>query len=617
MIPPESLQRLSNSCRTELAALQCQRDAPGKNDSALICSLIAGASDGTSFQTPYLAIAVTASTLAVILNVFVVITLSKNRRLHTVANFLISLMCGNNMLWSMLTFSTVPQLNTYRPQLCSLRIFLVHSCRQTYLVLIVAITFARYLIIVRGYSYPPNKTNISVCTAIVVTLSVAFSVPGYWINWGLCKKAFAWTPQRYAITLLGKCTGANVSIWVLGAEIVFGMGVLIFSYTSILCKVVRSRRGLRGYGDPVPHCGAHSTMRGVSCNTAHIGTFSLEDGNRRAPCARERTGFSSNRRSSRHIGVLPRGETTCASTPEPFVIYDRQRNFEWSSDRVLADDKCEIYSSELGTAQSPRANRVSIQRGARSDVSAVTFSDGCLGSKDDNSSEEANLQGQQDHAEHTSREKVPSGLTSSSNARNAGVRPLKTQSSHGFSETQVESRPPEVKGDNIGATNHGGSKVSTFAASLSGGSNTPKPVSILKRKRTTISTLPSLAARSPRPVPAPGASSALHSAATSSTAAPARAPADKRRVDIVTGICLAVLLLAFLSSFLPDITLMVIHYNRRDCLVFPGRRMKAAIMLLLTGGATAISSPIIYVVFSRDFRQAFLDTVSGCRRCYR
>ncbi|KAF0306281.1 hypothetical protein FJT64_022158 [Amphibalanus amphitrite] len=85
------------------------------------------------------------------------------------------------------------------------------------------------------------------------------------------------------------------------------------------------------------------------------------------------------------------------------------------------------------------------------------------------------------------------------------------------------------------------------------------------------------------------------------------------RVDIVATMALVAFLATFFISFAPYIA--VVHYKllRANCITMPGTRYVLFSLVISSGGITAICTPLVCVIFSRDFRQAFRRTCSRFR----
>ncbi|KAF0288777.1 hypothetical protein FJT64_012863 [Amphibalanus amphitrite] len=93
-------------------------------------------------------------------------------------------------------------------------------------------------------------------------------------------------------------------------------------------------------------------------------------------------------------------------------------------------------------------------------------------------------------------------------------------------------------------------------------------------------------------------------------------PAVRRtgRVDVVATMAMITYLLTFLISFAP--ILAVSHYTSDlKCVVMPSERYYIFTMITTSGGVTAVLNPLVCVIFSKDFREAFIRSFHRCVRC--
>ncbi|KAF0288986.1 hypothetical protein FJT64_012666 [Amphibalanus amphitrite] len=86
-----------------------------------------------------------------------------------------------------------------------------------------------------------------------------------------------------------------------------------------------------------------------------------------------------------------------------------------------------------------------------------------------------------------------------------------------------------------------------------------------------------------------------------------RPRASRRRVDIVAGASLAGCLLLFLAAFIPVLFIASVMAGT-PCAILPWRRLVTMVSIVLGSGGAAVFSAVLLVVFSRDFRQAFVRT---------
>ncbi|KAF0307603.1 hypothetical protein FJT64_021092 [Amphibalanus amphitrite] len=76
------------------------------------------------------------------------------------------------------------------------------------------------------------------------------------------------------------------------------------------------------------------------------------------------------------------------------------------------------------------------------------------------------------------------------------------------------------------------------------------------------------------------------------------------RVDIVATMALVAFLATFFISFTPYIA--AVHYEKSlkaQCVILPGARYVLFSLVVSSGGITVICTPLVCVIFSRDFQE--------------
>ncbi|KAF0289740.1 hypothetical protein FJT64_012042 [Amphibalanus amphitrite] len=95
---------LSSRCLLRTPQLRCQRlavsTAAGANTSRLVCAASDGQERATDMYAALVALSVLIVPVAALLNLAVVVTVYMNRRLHTVINVLVTVLCMNNVMWT-------------------------------------------------------------------------------------------------------------------------------------------------------------------------------------------------------------------------------------------------------------------------------------------------------------------------------------------------------------------------------------------------------------------------------------------------------------------------------------------------------------------------------------
>ena len=252
--PLPEMNATTNSCLWSMPQLRCQRLVAGDNNSRLVCA----ASDGQEGASDMYAALVSLSALivpaAVLLNLAVVVTVYMNRRLHTVINVLVTVLCMNNVMWTGIPIILVSFPNLRQPWTCPTFWFFFVVTRSVMFTSIVMITLLRYFIVVKNHSFPPNKCNI----ASFVTATLAVGVTKWMVqslfNELKCQKEVAWTPDNFAIIDKLDTTSnvAPVSILLVLLEYGSGITILSFCYVKILRKNVQSRERLQQFSNGQP-----------------------------------------------------------------------------------------------------------------------------------------------------------------------------------------------------------------------------------------------------------------------------------------------------------------------------------------------------------------------------
>ena len=88
-----------------------------------------------------------------------------------------------------------------------------------------------------------------------------------------------------------------------------------------------------------------------------------------------------------------------------------------------------------------------------------------------------------------------------------------------------------------------------------------------------------------------------------------RANQSPVRVDIVATVSMTAFIIIFLLRVSPLLALGIVNKSA-ECVILPTMRIYLYIILIVSGGLTAIVSPFVLVLFSGDFRQALRDTFS-------
>ena len=114
----------SNSCVLYMPELSCHREAGPHNSSRLVCASIDGQERAPGLYAVVVALSVFIVPLAVLLNLAVVVTVYMNRRLHTVINVLVTVLCMNNVMWTGIPIIIVSHPSLRQPAACQGFLFL-------------------------------------------------------------------------------------------------------------------------------------------------------------------------------------------------------------------------------------------------------------------------------------------------------------------------------------------------------------------------------------------------------------------------------------------------------------------------------------------------------------
>ncbi|KAF0296098.1 hypothetical protein FJT64_006419 [Amphibalanus amphitrite] len=252
-LPPGLVPNLSSECLLKIAEfLECHERRGAADHSELVCTPHSGQEGGISTRSAHAifvtVIAVTVA-LTVVLNSAVIVTIAVNRRLHTLVNYLVSLLCANQLAWIVFPIAE-SSLNVHLyDSLCLLRYIVMQSTTSMNFGLIVTITLLRYLIVVRNHSYPGGKQNMLVFT-VLAGLPCTFR----WLLFraddnGRCGTLFASTPDGYDINQPAERHEPLRTFIIILIEYIIGLTIVGFCYYKILAKALASRRRLRRHSN--------------------------------------------------------------------------------------------------------------------------------------------------------------------------------------------------------------------------------------------------------------------------------------------------------------------------------------------------------------------------------
>ena len=239
------MPNVSRQCLRKMQEqLVCYASYNSDNTSKLICDP-KDDDDGSKTaraHATFMTVAVVTATLAIALNLMVLLTIGFSKKLYTLVNYLVSLLCVNQFIWAAIAITEAFDLAIVSPTFCTIRVVGFSSTLSLNFMLVVTITLLRYLLMVRNHSYPANWQNVFLFTCIPL-LACALQI--VWLSSSAteqCGTLLSWTSAGYMISKLSKRKHAPTTLFVMAIQYATGFAVLFFCYVSILAKVIRSRR---------------------------------------------------------------------------------------------------------------------------------------------------------------------------------------------------------------------------------------------------------------------------------------------------------------------------------------------------------------------------------------
>ena len=539
---PDVLVNLSSQCLHHLQELECYICITSDNISKLVCDSKDGNDAATTAKhhTAFMSVAVVTALLAIVLNSTVLLTIFLSRKLHTIVNYLVALLCLNQLFWTVFPVIEMCDLPVLVPQFCTVRYIMYFIPTTWTFSLIVTVTLVRYSLVVHNHSYPTNWQNILLFTIIPVLPGIAQLKLLMDHTSGQCGAIFATTSAGHTITRLPpRKYIAEFGILII-AECVAGFTVLFFCYFRILAKIIASRK---------------------------LVTSSLRNGQ------------------------------TTTGIRQPVASRTRR-----------------LYSCFTGRAQSdlPTADQQPLPG-----IPLATFP-------------------------RSGADQRPLGDTAASRLHPATGRQMTSKQTPATSE-RSHLRPPTpqrcgkstqniARRTKAGLHGRGSSSDPADCWRCTPGPSTqrevvttPSPLTCTPGPSTqrVAATTPSVLTITVRPVNEP--SSGAGTSATSGEEPPSREtrrapPAELTarglqtgKVDVIATMAMVTYLGTFILSFAPYLG---IHQYAKElrCILMPGARYHVFTLILSSGGFMAVATPLVCVIFSQDFREAF---VHCCRRFWR
>ena len=240
------MEGLSGDCRLFAEELLRCHARPGPdNSSTPVCELREDAGDRMDTSTVhslFLSVIGVTVLLAVVLNLVVILTIAFNKKLHTMVNYLTSLLCFNQLVWVIFPVIEIKLNEFLSPGLCALRHHVLQISTSADFGLIVTITLLRYLMVVRNHSYPARCQNMLFFTGIALLPFIFRVLMFSRADNGLCGHFLAETPDGYAINTVPTRHRQLRTLIILLIEHIVGLCALAFCYANILAKTCASEK---------------------------------------------------------------------------------------------------------------------------------------------------------------------------------------------------------------------------------------------------------------------------------------------------------------------------------------------------------------------------------------
>ena len=547
---------LSSQCLLETPQLSCRRQDGPDNTSRLVCASSDGQERATDMYAVLVALSVLIVPLAVLFNLAVVVTVYLNRRLHTVINVLVTVLCMNNVMWTGMPILCVFAVNFIVPLHCTLRSFFYLATRHICFSVIVIITVLRYLLVVKNRSFPADRKN----TYIFIFFAVGPSLLKFYLrgfqDHSKCRKALAWSPDGYTIIGIFRNPVSWVSVAVVSTEYISGLLVIAFCYVRILIKIFLSKRRLKKRRDAALARAQQRPPRSISSQHSQ------------AESSQERSIPRNGNGQERHTTTL-----------ENMMRMVRRHNATKTAPSCPAE---------------PGPSRLPPTHGRNSVLPAPL-------------TEPARIAG------HTQSE--PPGTVLKEAADVAGESAAAAQNDGSSQPVPAmlltEPQPPSVSSH---PDTDDGSATSASSTSRMKPSQPPQERSSTSRDRDIDHIASNNLILQPTNLLRVGPFHSASGRSTSSASTVAlrerpRRPANQpaARVDIVATVSMTAFILIFFVVVSPLWTLQLVNKSA-ECVILPTMRIFLYIILIVTGGVAAIASPFVLVLFSGDFRQALRDT---------
>ena len=575
----------SNSCILNMPQLSCRRQDGPDNTSRLVCASSDGQERATDMYAVLVALSVLIVPLAVLFNLAVVVTVYLNRRLHTVINVLVTVLCMNNVMWTGIPVIIVSHPDFRQPAACQGFFFFFIVNRSVMFATIVLITVLRYLIVVKDHSYPTSKRNVAFIVTAALIMGVTKWMVQFYSGELRCQDEVAWTPDNFVIVKKLDSTvkmAAPISHWIRLLEYGTGITTLVFCYVKILTKAIRSRIRMQKISNALEQ--AVDQVAGPS----KAANFKRKLTRKQKPI---QPNSDENFQQSLHlpstsglqppVGDGPNRELT----PLPSCL--TVRSCLKTSSAILPEVEPDAPStSQLLRSAVPQCQPPSTSPQLMSEEPSSTGSAELAGS-----------------AGPTERQPVTSALDGTQPAGENGTvtaeQPsVRCTASIGLAPRPSELlsamtlRPPRLLSAMTLRPSRLLETITRVPEELSPEAGAEPAIALVNASEVVSGITPGVTAEG-RPGP--------------STQQPLRPRAGRRRVDIVAGVSMVGCLLIFLIAAAPMV-FITWYLPGTECVILPGRRLLTFVVIVVSTGSAAVFSALMLVAFSRDFRQAFVRT---------
>ena len=529
----------------------------------LVCAARDGPERAAGMFTALVTLSAILVPLSVLLNLLVAITVIANRKLHTVINVLVTVLCANNILWTGFPVLAIRHISLPDMVMCFVMSSFFIIIRSISFTTIVIITVLRYLMVVRNRSYAVRGKSVFV----FVSMTVLPSLVKYLIRVSHsslpCHHLEAWSPDGFAIGYKSK----NIDRLAVPIGVIeYGIGVVIhtYCYMSILVKLKKSKQRLQ--------------------NSAIAGKRKAGDLIQAAQ-NEERKTLSRSRISEIMRGLRNQKKKRSGRThPLPMPSHHSDSNHP---------SACEVVC---------RAEREN--RGCLHNTTAMTSA--------------------QVHVKQENRSNMPDDSHNTSDANTPdGVRFSAPRVLEKRKHLHIPACP--ISEANANVTKQGGSKtlsldtpaVERIQMNTLGGQDVPdnpqfpesrpatsndnaltlQPRKLLQIGKTVAGTISTSTVK-------PGCSVPLSS----------RPSKPRDRINMVTTVSLTALIIILFVTVLPfDLgRRLIVGYSK--CVVMADQRILLVVILVASTGASAVLSPVVLMAFNADFRKAFWSTYSRVPR---